>query len=127
MADIRRFTGFIAPDGTTHDTIKKATEYTRDLKVKEALSEFAAAPIGNGVSETDRGGAVIYVGDIPEFLLFYKDKIKTAYNQDVVMRAPRKPKPEPIQVRPLKTRAHVPVLSHTPVSTHTEALIDLDD
>lgn len=96
VADIRRFTGFIAPDGTTHDSIKKATDYTRDLKIKAALADFALVIPGanEGVTTDDedgRGNPVIYVEDLPAFLLAHKADILAAFAQDVLMRAPRRP------------------------------------
>jgi len=89
-ADIRRFTGFIAPDGTTHDSIKKATDHTRDLKIKAALADFAlvALEVNEGVS-THEGHLVIFTEDLPAFLLAHKADILAAFNQDVLMRAPR--------------------------------------
>ena len=92
MADIKRFTGFIAPDGTTHDNLKKATEYTQRLKIKEALAEFSKVipEVNPGVTETDSGYVGVLAGDIPVFLLAHKDDILAAFNQEVLMRAPRK-------------------------------------
>lgn len=94
IADIRKFTGFIAPDGTTHDTLKKATEYTRYLKVKLALADFAlvSQETNVGVSQTDEGSAVVFTTDLPAFLLAHREDILAAFNQDVSLRAPKKPK-----------------------------------
>ncbi len=96
MADIKRFTGFIAPDGTTHSSLTAATNYTRELKIKEALAEFASIKsedtpeFQTGIDAA--GDQIIRVEDLPLFLRVYKDKILAAFNQDVQMRAPRKAK-----------------------------------
>lgn len=96
MADIKRFTGFIAPDGSTHETLKKATDYTRELKVKEALKDFAniksedTPEFQTGVDA--EGDQFVYVQDLPLFLYTYKEKILAAFNQDVLMRKKREPK-----------------------------------
>lgn len=93
-ADIKRFTGFIAPDGSTHDSIKKATDYTRELKIKEALAEFLkVTPETNpGVNKDPHGELAIYVHTLPDFLFHHKADILAAFNQDVLMRAPRQVK-----------------------------------
>lgn len=96
-ADIKKFTGFIAPDGSTHDTIKKATEYTKNLKVKEALAatlgeSITPATHGSSVSQDDRDMFVVYPRNMPDFLLENREMILAAFNQDVTLRAPRKKK-----------------------------------
>lgn len=93
-ADIRKFTGFIAPDGTTHDTLKKATDYTKELKVKAALADFALVTEANsGVTDTDGSGTlVIYVEDLPKFLLAHRAEILASFNQEATTRKPHKPR-----------------------------------
>jgi hypothetical protein len=92
-ADIRKFTGFLAPDGSTHETVKKAIEYTRDLKVKEALADFGLVTpeSSEGVSDGENG-YVIHVENLPAFLAAHRADIELAFNQEVSMRSPRKPK-----------------------------------
>ena len=96
MADIRKFTGFIAPDGSTHDTIGKATAHTRNLKVKEALQKqfgnVTPGTHGNSVSQDDRDNFVIYPEQLPEFLFTHRDAIAACFKQDVKLRESRKPK-----------------------------------
>lgn len=107
MADIKRFTGFIAPDGSTHDTIKKATEYTRELKIKEALADFALVlpEVNVGVAKDGAGNHAVYVSDLPAFLLAHKDDIQAAFNQDVLLRAPRKKRAAKVSLTPMQNTA----------------------
>ncbi|UUZ75453.1 hypothetical protein LP414_27440 [Polaromonas sp. P1(28)-13] len=91
MADIKRFTGFIAPDGSTHDTIKKATEHAKAVKVKDALvAEFTNITPhthGNNVTEDDVGMFVVGSADMPMFLLDNRERILACFNQEVLLRA----------------------------------------
>jgi hypothetical protein len=93
MADIKRFTGFIAPDGTTHSSLTAATNYTNELKVKESLSQFAFAVATDDedstVSITSEGNNAVYVEDLPKFLLENRDAILAAFGQKATLRAPR--------------------------------------
>lgn len=136
VADIKRFTGFIAPDGSTHDSIKKATDYTRELKIKAALADFALVTSHNpGVSETDAvGGNAVYVEDLPAFLLAHRADILAAFNQDVLMRAPRQSRAvgkadkaietaEPVE--PVKAVAPVTKAAVAPVSSIGDILAEL--
>jgi hypothetical protein len=111
-ADIRRFTGFLAPDGSTHESLKKATDYTRDLKIKAALADFALVTSANpGVTEDERGSTVIYAEDLPIFLLAHKADILAAFAQDVLMRAPRQSRAAAAKVTAEPTAtADVPVV-----------------
>lgn len=88
MADIKRFTGFIAIDGSTHDTLAKATAHTKEVKIGLALKEFAVAVSSNpvGFSVDDRDNHVLYPEDLPNFLLKHRVAIQAAFNQSVVMR-----------------------------------------
>lgn len=91
MADIKRFTGFIAIDGSTHDSLGKATSHTKDVKIKTALEEFAKGVAADPVHFTkdDRDNDVLYPENLPDFLAAYRVQIMAAYNQTVVMREPR--------------------------------------
>lgn len=91
MADIKKFTGYIAPDGSTHDTIKKATDYTRELKIKEALALFKGTLNEDSCwVGSDGQGPVVCADDLPAFLYANKDAIIAAFNPEVLLRAPRK-------------------------------------
>ena len=98
-ADIKRFTGFIAPDGSTHDTLKKATDHTRELKIKEALQQFAniEAAVDTGVSHDDRDNTVVFADDMPSFLFAHQEAILAAFNQEVLLRKKREPKPKAVK------------------------------
>lgn len=39
MSDVKKFTGFIAIDGSTHTSQKAAVEHSRQVKVQTALKE----------------------------------------------------------------------------------------
>ena len=91
MADIKRFTGFIAPDGSTHASLTAATIYTNDLKVKAALADFTllTPESSKGLCHDDYGQVVILIKDLPEFLAGHKDDILAAFGQKATLRAPR--------------------------------------
>jgi hypothetical protein len=91
MSDIKKFTGFIAPDGTTHTTMQKATAYTLDLKIKLALEDFKLVTNATsaGVSEDDAGSAAIYPEDLPLFLFAHKADIMAAFKPEVTTRKKR--------------------------------------
>lgn len=85
-AGIRKFTGFIAADGSTHDTMKKAVQYANDQKVKEALNAFNV-PATEG---TDVG--VIRMDQIGEYLFSNRIAIQAAFNAKAAVRKTRTPK-----------------------------------
>lgn len=91
MSDIKKFTGFIAPDGTTHTTMQKATAYTLDLKIKQGLEDFKLAnpETSAGVSESDSGAIVIFVEDLPTFLFAHRADIMAAFKPEVTTRKKR--------------------------------------
>lgn len=104
MADIKKFTGFIAPDGSTHKTASDAIAYTRDLKIKEALN--IAAQSMHLRNRDDRDHACLYPDDIAEFLIENMDAIQKAFSQSVVLRdraKPKKAKKVPVDVAPSVT------------------------
>ena len=96
MADIKKFTGYVAQDGSTHNSLKAATDHARDLKIKAALEDFnlVTNAANAGVVEDERGNAVIYAGDLPAFLFAHKADILAAFNQDVLTRKKREAKPK---------------------------------
>lgn len=96
MADIKKFTGYIATDGSTHETLAKAQKYADELKIKEALK--TAFPEGclkddKNAHDVD-GGRYLALDDssIPDWLFANRDAITAAFNQKARTRAPRKPK-----------------------------------
>ena len=97
MADIKRFTGYIAPDGSTHDTLKKATEHTQSIKIKEALHiEFSNLSLErhgpSAINGFDGIPAHVESADMAMFLYENMNKILACYDQKAILRAPRKPK-----------------------------------
>jgi hypothetical protein len=128
MADIKKFTGYIAPDGSTHDTVKKATDHTRALKIKAALkAAFNDETIDIdqiGVSECDRGGAVILPGELADWLLANQTKIEACFNQDVLMRKKRESKPRLAKTGVVPPFVPVEVPSGAPAHA---GVMDLDE
>lgn len=99
MADIKKFTGFIAPDGSLHDTAAKASAYTKELKAKEALKElFAGMEFPEErfpeIYQDDRGNEVIAFPDLRPMLerIVFENRaaIVKAFEQNVKLRD-RKP------------------------------------
>jgi hypothetical protein len=107
MAEVTKFTGYLASDGSTHHSMKAAVAKTTEIKVKAALKEFsdkhlnATTMIVNEPSESGDG----YI-DLATFLYVYKDAITEAFNQSVILRSPRKPKVKK-DVSPLREDAAV--------------------
>lgn len=85
MADFKRFTGFIAPDGTTHETLAKVKQHVLKLKVTEAADKFAQAAF-------DENFGITTPGQLREFLLTHQDAIKAIFAQSVRERAASKKK-----------------------------------
>lgn len=88
MADVKRFTGFIAIDGTTHTNAKAAIEHSRQVKTQTALKE----KFGN-LMVTEGDGAVEGEGiSLDDFIYANRDMILAALNQEVLTRKKRTPK-----------------------------------
>lgn len=97
MADIKRFTGFIAPDGSTHTSMKKATEHTTAIKVLEALKkdfgEISSHTHGENVRDgLNDGTPGVSCEDMPMFLLDNREKIEACFAASATLRAPRQKK-----------------------------------
>lgn len=96
MADVKKFTGYTASDGTHHDSFKKASDHTVLVKIKEALKAKFASPTpanhGSSVSQDDRDNFVIYPESVVDFLFDNRAAILEALTQSVTKRAPRKPR-----------------------------------
>lgn len=104
-ADIKKFTGYIAPDNTTHKTAKEAIAYARDLKVKEALLTFAGTALDALFKEgADRHEGLASAGEseLADFLFKNQAAITAAFNQEVRVRAQRTKK------QPVTVKASVP-------------------
>jgi hypothetical protein len=93
MSDVKRFTGFIAIDGSTHTSEKLAVIHSRGVKIKAALKEKFA-------------GLIVMVDGVPEgtenpkqglelFLFENMAEIMSAFNQEVLTRKKRTLKVKP--------------------------------
>jgi hypothetical protein len=95
-ADIEKFSGFRAKDGTTHATLKAATEHMQNVKVREALNALALIDEDlPGVTLDDRGNPVVTEATLGEFLFVNRAAIMACYKQEVRIRsqpATRKPR-----------------------------------
>lgn len=113
MADIRKFTGYTAQDGSPHATLKLATDYSRDLKVKTALQVFKGVEIGTQFATDSEAYSM------PTWLLANKDAIQAAFSQTVLTRKPRvsKPKVAPSPV----VKAAIDAASTSPVTAAVDA------
>lgn len=102
MPDIKKFTGFITPDGLTHTSIKAATEHTRDLKAKEAIEllvKNTCALEQPNISATDDGSVVIFADQVASYLLHNKTAILAAFNPEITTRKKRTASvPDPAKV-----------------------------
>lgn len=85
-AGIRKFTGFIAADGTTHDTMKKAVQHANDQRVKEALNTF------NTVATEVTDMPVVRMDQMGEWLFNNRMAIQAAFNAKATIRKTRTPK-----------------------------------
>lgn len=118
MSDIKKFTGFIAIDGSTHSTLKSAQDHTRDFKIRKALEEKFA-----GLSITSEGADTGV--SVADFIIANMDAIKAALNPEVLLRKKRTPKAkptkaeapsEPVKEAPVKTEAPAEVITKTAAS-----------
>lgn len=91
MSDVKKFTGFIAIDGSTHVSLKSATDHSRNVKIQRVLVE----KFGNyHVMDSQRtyheqeGEEV----NLAEFIYANRELILFALNQEVLTRKKRTPK-----------------------------------
>lgn len=89
MADVRKFTGFIAIDNTHHNTMKAASDHTREVKIKAALEQFKVSDSPLAERPEDNTKKTVFLSDMPTWLYENREAIKAAFAQDVVIRAPR--------------------------------------
>lgn len=91
MSDVKRFTGFIAVDNSTHKTEKEAVEHSRAVKTKAALKEkFGTYNVVGG----EKGCA------LDDFLYENRTAILAALNQEVLTRKKRTVKPKAPSINP---------------------------
>lgn len=94
-ADIRKFTGFIAADGSTHESMTKARAHADDLKIKAALTaSFKTLDHGQAAVYQPDGtaGLAVHENDMPEWLFANRVAIMAALSVRATTRAPRKPR-----------------------------------
>ena len=102
MSDVKKFTGFIAVDGSTHTSQKAAIEHSRQVKIQTALKEkFGALVVGShtiidvGVTEQNP------VAWLADFLYENRDSIIEALNQEVLTRKKRAPNKAKVKAEPV--------------------------
>ncbi|OAD82944.1 hypothetical protein ATN89_17145 [Comamonas thiooxydans] len=84
MSDVKAFTGFIAVDGSTHNSRSAAIAHSREVKIKAALQKsFHILTVKNG--ETGE------TFNLDEFIYTNRDEIVAALNQEVLTRKKRAP------------------------------------
>ena len=95
-ADVTKFTGFLAVDGTTHKTSKEAVEHSRNVKLVNqattlAVKLFSAAEDSPGFSRPvgSIDFAIADADGLTELLIANRDAIIAALTPEVHMRKPR--------------------------------------
>ena len=90
MSDVKRFTGFIAIDGSTHNTLKQATEHSRE--VKKALAESFGNQLVTPSDVPEHELSEAHVQTLDAYIFANSAAILSALNQQVTTRKPRTPK-----------------------------------
>lgn len=94
MSDVKRFTGFIAIDGSTHTNLKQATDHSREVKVKKALKDAfgtqLVVPADMPTHELENNPELVV--NLDEYIFNNRAAILSALNQQVTTRKPRTPK-----------------------------------
>lgn len=89
MSDVKKFTGFIAIDGSTHTSQTAAVEHSRVVKVKAALKEkFGGLEVAEPITTGDPSGPAVTMDD---FIFANREAILTCLNQNVLTRKKRSP------------------------------------
>jgi hypothetical protein len=92
MSDVKKFTGFIAVDGSTHTSLKSATDHSRTVKIQTALKEkFGNLTVAESSRDLDETGGV----ELDAFIFANREAILVALNQEVTTRKKRTPKAKP--------------------------------
>lgn len=94
MSDVKKFTGFIAVDGSTHTNLKAATEHSRTVKVKKALADAFAGKLVTPADVPEHELTSEQIDPLDEFIFANREAILAALNQEVTTRKPRTPKPK---------------------------------
>lgn len=94
MSDVKKFTGFIAVDGSTHTSMKSATEHSRVVKVKAALAASFGDQLVSPADVPDHQleDSPELVQTLDQFIYSNREAILAALNQEVTTRKPRTPK-----------------------------------
>lgn len=98
MAEVKKFSGYTAIDGSAHNTKKEAIEYSRDIKIKAALDAIVTGFVAKNPDESggyfvpELGVAALLESNLATWLTENRVTLLAAFNQDVKMRAPRAPK-----------------------------------
>lgn len=94
MSDVKKFTGFIAIDGSTHTSLKSATDRSREFKVQAALKEkFGDQLVSPAhIAEHELEDKPELVQSLNDFIFANREAIMEALNQQVTTRKPRTPK-----------------------------------
>lgn len=89
MSDVKKFSGYIAADGTHHDTQKQAIAASLEFKTKAALSDaFTGQSVYSDVGHLDD-----QIGKpLADFLYDNRVQLLDALNQEVLLRKKRTPK-----------------------------------
>lgn len=93
MSDVKRFTGFIAVDNSTHKTEKDAVEHSRAVKTKAALEKLAT-----DLQVQSPAGAIGQ--PLASYLYENRVAILAALNQEVLTRKKRTVKPKAPSINP---------------------------
>lgn len=89
MSDVKKFTGFIAIDGSTHTSMKSATDHSRQVKIQRALAEkFVGLSVSESVTSSNSEDDGV---TMPDFIYANRDAILACLNQDVLTRKKRAP------------------------------------
>lgn len=94
MSDVKKFTGFIAIDGSTHTSLKSATDRSREFKTQAALKEkFGDKLVTPAIVEAhELEDKPELVQSLDAFIYANRDAILQALSQQVTTRKPRTPK-----------------------------------
>lgn len=107
MADISKFNGYMASDGTPHKTKKAVIAYMLDLKTKAALaviaSGFGTAPQPNPYFDGTACVNVLTEVNLATWLAANRDAIMAAFTQDVRTRRPGSGRKKAVATSPATT------------------------
>lgn len=90
-AEVKRFSGFIAIDGSTHNSKKAAIEHSTEIKIAAAVLEVAEGVFvarQNAISDV---GPLLQFGtaeELAEVLLEARAPLLKAFDQQVRLRSP---------------------------------------